>query len=255
MQRARLITIGFSHFCEKARWALDRVEFDYVEEPHLPVLHWAASFGTGGRRTVPVLVVDGRVLSDSSDIVGYLAERAPRDARLYPSDPTARQTALKLEDLFDRRLGPATRRIAYFHVLPHKAAFIELAQDPKIAPRWERALGEPLYPVLAAMLRRGLKIDEAGVERSRRAVTEVFSDVEARLGDGRRYLCGDEFTVADLTFASLAAPVVLPPEYGAPFPSPEQVPALAELIAEYRATAAGKFALRLYAEDRRRIVN
>ena len=34
------------------------------------------------------------------------------------------------------------------------------------------------------------------------------------LADGRPFLLGDRFTAADLTFAALAAPVVLPPRYG-----------------------------------------
>ena len=35
---ARLITIPLSHFCEKARWGLDRVALRYREEPHAPLL-------------------------------------------------------------------------------------------------------------------------------------------------------------------------------------------------------------------------
>ena len=33
---AILITIPLSHYCEKARWALDRVALSYREEPHAP---------------------------------------------------------------------------------------------------------------------------------------------------------------------------------------------------------------------------
>ncbi len=29
---AKLVTIAFSHYCEKARWALARCGFDYVED-------------------------------------------------------------------------------------------------------------------------------------------------------------------------------------------------------------------------------
>ncbi len=31
----RLLTIPISHYCEKARWALDRAGLDYVEERHV----------------------------------------------------------------------------------------------------------------------------------------------------------------------------------------------------------------------------
>ena len=45
-----LITIPLSHYCEKARWGLDRVGLQYREQPHAPLLSRLA----GG--TVPVLV-------------------------------------------------------------------------------------------------------------------------------------------------------------------------------------------------------
>src|SRR4051812_44721934 len=58
-----LITIPISHYCEKARWALDRAGLDYVERPHLQVFHWAAVRRAGGGKTAPVLVRGDRVLA------------------------------------------------------------------------------------------------------------------------------------------------------------------------------------------------
>ncbi len=51
----RLITFRISHYCEKVRWALDRISFSYVEECHLPPLHWLKTTPLGGS-SVPVLV-------------------------------------------------------------------------------------------------------------------------------------------------------------------------------------------------------
>ena len=44
MQANVLITIPISHYCEKARWALDRARQPYVEVRHLPLFHWAHRF-------------------------------------------------------------------------------------------------------------------------------------------------------------------------------------------------------------------
>ena len=100
-------------------------------------------------------------------------------------------------------------------------------------------------------LPRRLKIDAAGAERSRAKIDEAFSNVGALLGDGRRYLIGDRFTVADLTFAALAAPVLLPPQYGAPLPTLDMFPAPAKAQLEtWRRSPPGQFALRIYAEHR-----
>ena len=49
-----LITIPISHFCEKARWALDRAGVEYEERAHLQVIHWLAVKRAGGREHAPV---------------------------------------------------------------------------------------------------------------------------------------------------------------------------------------------------------
>src|ERR687889_671115 len=49
-----LVTIPISHFCEKARWALDRAGVDYTEKRHIQLMHWAAVKRAGGGMTAPV---------------------------------------------------------------------------------------------------------------------------------------------------------------------------------------------------------
>ena len=50
-----LITMGLSHFVEKARWGLQRLGVPYVEEVHAPGFHGFAVRAAGGRRSVPCL--------------------------------------------------------------------------------------------------------------------------------------------------------------------------------------------------------
>jgi glutathione S-transferase len=241
---ARLVTIPFSHYCEKARWALDRAGVAYREEPHLPMLHYLATARAGGGRTVPVLVADGKVMRDSTDIVAWAD--AQRPGSLLPEQPAE---ALGLEDEFDRQLGPATRRWTYYHLLPQREAILALAGD---VPRWElRALGI-LRPLAVRVMSRGMKIDAAGVERSRARIDEVFARVGELVRDGRRYLAGDRFTIADLTFASLATPVLVPAEHPLLQPPMDLFPPEARAqIAAWRSSPAGKHALRMYTDHRR----
>ena len=119
-------------------------------------------------------------------------------------------------------------------------------------PGWEKSLLNGLASQRAvAFLRRSLKIDDAGVERSRQKIEDTFARVEQIIGDGRRYLTGDRFTVADLTFASLAAPVLVPPGHPVQTFDIDLFPdAARDQIRAWRARPAGRFALRLYADER-----
>ncbi len=243
---ARLITIPFSHFCEKARWALDVAAIAYVEDGHLPIFHYLATMRAGAKRTVPVVIDGDTVIPNSTDIIAWADARRP--GALLPAADPDRSDALALADDFDRHLGPATRRWMYFQVLPRRDLDHVILKN---LPRWEVLALRATRPLALAYLQRSLKIDEAGVERSRQKIDEMFTNVSALLGDGRQFLVGNRFTVADLTFAALAAPILLPTQYGAPLPALDTFAADArKQIEAWRRSPPGKFALRIYAEHR-----
>jgi len=240
----KLITIAFSHYCEKARWALDRAGVEYTEEAHLPMFHYAATYRNGGKRTVPLLVDGKTVVRDSTDIIAWADKHRP--GSMIPL--AGAEDALAIEDDLDNHFGPATRRWAYYHLLPNRDA------DPYIvkgAPKWEARMLKLSRPIAVRFLRRGLKIDEAGVARSRKKIEETLARVDDILGDGRRYLAGDRFTVADLTYAALSSPIFLPQNHPAQALPIELFPAVArDEIEAWRARPSGQFALRLYADER-----
>lgn len=245
----RLVTIRPSHYCEKARWALDHFGASYTEEAHPPVVHWAWSLPSGGGRTVPILCVGRHVIGDSSAILRFLDAEHGGERRLYPVDVDLAAEVEELEEHFDTRLGPHTRRLVYFHLLPHRSLALE-ALEPGVASG-QRAVFRTGFHLFRFLMLRGMNINPASAERSAARVRQVFDEVGARLADGRRFLVGDGFTAADLTFAALAAPVLLPPRYGAPLPTLDRLPhGLTELVDEFRSHAAGIFALRLYGEWR-----
>jgi len=243
---ALLVTIAFSHYCEKARWALDRAAIAYREERYVPVTHLLGTLRRGGRSTPLLVLPDKRVLTDSTDILRH-ADRV-RPGSLFPEDPELRREVEELEDLFDEELGPHARRLAYRVLLTSGESFAPAIRAS--VSGFQRTLAPVLAAIVPPVIKRNLRVDEAGAARSRVRVEAVLDRVETRLADGRPYLMGDSFTAADLTFAALYAVLVSPPEQ--PVTSKLSPPAsYSAMCDEHRARPAGAFALRMYADQRR----
>jgi glutathione S-transferase len=281
----RLLTIPCSHYCEKARWALDWFGIPFVEEGHAAGAHMLATRSVGAS-SVPVLINGELILKDSTDIISW-AERhissSSSSQHLLPLDPTLRTRALELEEYFDVKLGPATRVVAYHHILEDKSLAMRLISPSEHVPTWERLSVHLLYGVLASKMRQGMNINEESCNFKLKMIDEIFSKVaillevdeeqqtqpERKKDEGeekeeqkeegkrrsrsrRRYLVGDSFSVADLTFAVLASPLLLPAE----IPlyrvlESKAPPSFGAIIDKYRNTIAGQFALRLFVEERR----
>ena len=246
---ARLVTIPISHYCEKARWALDRAGIAYREERHVQIVHLVASRRAGGGGTVPVLVAPEGVFAQSADILAYADRHTAPGARLYPEEPGLRAEVATLERDFDADLGPEGRRWMYFHILPRRD--LGRAYNCTGVPAWERRAFPLMLGAMSGYVRHLFAIGpETGVQAGA-AIRQTFDAVAARLEDGRRYLCGDAFTAADLAFAALAAPALVPPQYGVALPAPDELPPeMAAGVRAFRAHPAGAFACRLFREER-----
>jgi glutathione S-transferase len=244
-----LYTIGPSHYCEKARWALERLRISYTESRHPAILHWAriARFRS---RTVPILKTPHGVLTDSTKILEHLDQWVDEPARLFPASDTNGDVKL-LEDKFDRELGPQTRRLVYAYVLDRPDLFIDLMSVG--VSRADLLVLKTTTPVLVRMMVRAFNLKDRAraISRTKERVLAVFDDVRLRLADGRPFLTGDRFTAADLAFASLASPVVAPPNYGQPFPPLSELPDnYTALVREMREHPAGAFAVKMFETQR-----
>ena len=243
----RLLTIPISHFCEKARWALERAGLEYREEPHVQGVNRIVSRRAGGHGTLPVLICEAGVLAESEAILRYADVHVAPERRLFP-DGADGMTALCRE--LDAGLGPDGRRMIYAHMLPRKE--LMLRYNDAGVPAWEDRMMRALFPVAARWGARELGVRADTLERERPRVRAVFDSIAERLADGRPYLFGERFTAADLTFAALAAALVLPPEYGTRLPQPGELPEeVARDVLAFRAHPAGAFALRMFATERR----
>lgn len=99
--KPKLITFGISHYCEKARWALDRQGIDYEEFGWPPGVHIMLSKRHGARATtLPIVLDDEQVVQDSSTIIDWADGHAESGTR-------AERTTRRSKD-------PSQMRLAFF---------------------------------------------------------------------------------------------------------------------------------------------
>lgn len=245
----RLVTIPISHYCEKARWGLERAGLPYREERHVQGVHQLAARRAGGGVTVPVLVTPERVIGDSAEILEWVDQRLVPERRLFPEQAAERRAVQALCRRLDEQLGPCGRRLMYVHMFPQRQLMLNFNNQG--VPAWEDRAIRWGWPVIKRFAERVLAITPGVEVEDERILWREFDHVAALLEDGRPYLCGERFGAADLTFAALSAAVIVPDVYGTPLPQPEILPPqIAELIRSARAHPSGQFALRVIAEQR-----
>ncbi len=259
----QLVTIAFSHYNERARWALDHFGVEYRERPHVPGWHMlgvaratglrgGSADGVSSRWSTPVLVIEpGRCLNDSGEIVHWASETyGTPETTLYPEEH--RTQIEEIEQHFHDAVGSDTRRLAYRCTYDHPGMLAEMARDnvgwvQAASFRWGAGLLRPMVRRLASLP------DEAAVEQALARVIDHADGLSAQL-QGRRYLVGDRFTAADLTVACMLSPVIGPsPEegYGAVLPSLDVLDdAWRARVLQMRQSPAGRYVLRMFDQER-----
>jgi glutathione S-transferase len=245
----RLVTIPISHYCEKARWALERAGIAYREERHVQGVHRVAARRAGGGPTVPVLVTPEGAIGDSAEILLWVDERTPAEHRLFPRERDARLDAASICRRLDDVLGPRGRRLMYIHLLAQRE--LALGFNNRGVSAWEDRVVRWGWPLMGRMIGSVLEIRPGIEAEDEAAVWSEFDFVAELLADGRPFLSGERFGAPDLTFASLSAALVVPPEYGTPLPQPDEMtPPTAAIVRRARAHPAGRHALAMFAAHR-----
>jgi len=116
-----LYVFAISHFCEKARWALDVLEVDYELRHVAPGEHMEIAKKLGApRSSVPYLSLGGRVIQGSADIISWAESVSSTEISLTPDAEVCEQIEKRIDDI----AGVHVRRFYYSEALVEHPSMI-----------------------------------------------------------------------------------------------------------------------------------
>jgi glutathione S-transferase len=218
-----LLQFPYSHYNEKARWALDLKRVPHRRRNLLPGPHMLTIRRLTGQSQVPVVCFGERPVHGSARILDEL-ERLFPEPPLYPADPALRKRALEIQTWFDAGIGPPVRRAVFATLLGEPGYVCAMFTSGRSGP--VRAGYRATFPLVKGAMKKSMGITDASIAAALAATRQAL-DFVAREAGPEGQLVGDRFTVADLTAAALLAPCANPPNSAMARPEP-MPPALAE---------------------------
>jgi len=208
----KLLEFPHSHYCEKARWALDHKGVPFQSVAIMPGFHVITLRKFAPDTSVPVLLNDKDVVQGSSEIINYLEQKYPGHS-LTPKDAKDRRACLDIENIMDKNLGENIRQILYYRLLAYPDFIRHCFTHP--LPRMKQLMFSLFYPLLRHKIHTTYVISAAKVEQARREFDVAMCVIEKMLSQNQ-YLVGEQFTRADLSVASMLSLLAMPTEH--PFP-------------------------------------
>jgi glutathione S-transferase len=180
MSTTKLITMYLSPWSERVRWALAYKHLPYQKQDYRPGVDEEELKKLTGQAQVPVLVVDGKPIPDSTAILEWLEATHPEPA-LLPKDDRERAQVALLEELMLGVLGPHGRTLISGRLLR--------SSDPELQQAGQFFGGKYGH-------------SQEAEEPTRLSVKRILGGLQRTLS-GRQYLIGNTFTRADITTASM----------------------------------------------------
>lgn len=229
----RLFVLPPSHYCERARWALDHMALAYVEEPWAVGLHVLRARRIAKGTTLPILDTGNVIIQGSDRILDW--------TNMPGADPD-------LEQRFERRIGVLVRQYLYAAMLSDPRSGAREILFDGLSGAQDR-LARLAWPVTRRLMIAGMNARPALVPEIEQKLASELDWFDARLG-GRRYLAGDRLGRADITAASLLAPLARPAE--CPLYRKVALPLrIEETLTRWSARPGLQWVERLYAAHRR----
>lgn len=243
-----LYIFAISHYCEKARWALDYLGIDYQLRHVAPGEHMkiAKELGCPGS-SVPYLQVGNRVIQGSTDIISWAeSTRSANGKRLAP-DADIEQAAA-IEKRIDEIAGVHIRRFYYSEALvehpstvrPIFTRYLPLLKKLPVLIGWGK---------IRSIMKKRMDLGRRQGDESQAITDAELAWIDELLADGRTYLVGDRFSRADISVASLLSPLVLPEQHPT-YSGLAHPPRLAATVSAWRDRPSLRWVREIYAQHR-----
>lgn len=203
---AKLYQFPVSHYCEKARWALDYKGIPYEAQTLLPGLHFRKLKPIASESTVPVLVLHNTVIQGSDQIIDQLDKDFPAKP-LTPRDPAQQQQVTEWEIFAANKIADPLRCFYYYYLLDHPKTLIPLFCEG--GPWYGKYLMGITYIQIKQRMQAGYHLNQRNAQLAMRVVDKAISKLEQHL-ETHPFLVGDSFTRADLSVCALISPLVIP---------------------------------------------
>lgn len=236
---------AYSHFNEKARWALDFKGVEHRRTTYLPGPHRAQIGKLSGQHQTPVLEIDGECVAGSAAIIERLETEFP-DNPLYPETRDLKSEALAVQSEFDQTVGPAVRTVVFSVFLNDGSYLVRMFGGSKNLLK--RIAYRASFPIAKGMIAKGNGVYPENVEQSFKITQDTLDRVATRINHNA-YMVGDQFSVADLAVAALLAPIANVDHVD--MKRPEPVPAeVEELVARYASHPTVEWVQSIYRNHR-----
>jgi glutathione S-transferase len=212
MQKPILHVFLISHYCEKARWALDLCGVEYQLSLLSPLSHASNAKKIGAKRSsLPILETSTGVIQGSAEIIKWANDQARINER--PGlliTPESKAIEKRLDDV----LGIHVRRWFYSEALLDCPETVRpvFAHGSGLFGRLTLRLAWP--KVVASMVKRmGLGVDQEN--ESKEIVSSELDWLDSLLENDSSFLTGGALSNADIAAASLMAPMLSPESHPA----------------------------------------
>ena len=222
MKTPVLYIFAISHYCEKARWALDYLNIDYRLQHLSPIsyMKFLRSLGVADT-TLPVLTVGSLTLQGSSQIIDWAETHCESgsksgqesEIRVLAADSDADiSRSREIEQRLDDLAGVHIRRYYYSEALLNQPQQIRRIFSRHL-PWHQQLMLRLAWNKICQYMIRPLDLGAEQGRESRQIIDTELDWLDQLLAGNRRFLVGERFSRADIAAASLLSPLVLPAQH------------------------------------------